>query len=128
MTAQAAVSLAGLRVLVIEDEMLVAVLVEDFLFDHGSIVIGPAASVNDALHLVGTEHLDAAVMDVNIAGEKVFPVAEALDRRGIPFLIVSGYGQSAIPPDRPKWRVCAKPFNGQEMVAMLQAQIATRGA
>jgi DNA-binding response OmpR family regulator len=115
--------LSGLRVLVVEDEILVAMLVEDYLTDCGSIVVGPAATVRQALSMVGTEQLDAVVMDVNIAGEKVFPVAEELELRKIPFLIVSGYGQSAVPANRPTWRVCAKPFKGEDMLAMLRTQI-----
>jgi len=116
-------TLSGLRVLIVEDEMLVAILLEDHLSDHGSVVVGPAVTVSEALRILGSEPIDAAVMDVNIGGEKAYPVADALDRRGIPFLIVSGFGASAIPPDRPNWRVCAKPFTGDGLVAMLKAQI-----
>jgi CheY-like chemotaxis protein len=115
--------LAGLRVLIVEDEMLVSLLVEDTLSDCECIVIGPASTVKEALRIVETERPDAAVMDVNIGGEKAYPVAEALDRQGIPFLFVSGYGQSAVPADRPDWRVCPKPFRSEDMVSMLKAQI-----
>jgi DNA-binding response OmpR family regulator len=118
--------LAGLRVLVLEDEMLVALLVEETLIDQHCIVIGPASTVQEALALANTEPLDAAVIDVNIGGEKAYPVAELLDVRGIPFLFVSGYGQSAVPKDRPNWRVCAKPFRGEEMVRMLTNQVMDR--
>lgn len=115
--------LAGMRILVVEDEMLVSLLVEDTLSDRDCIVVGPAATVAEAMRLATTEKLDGAVMDVNIGGEKVYGVAEALEQRGIPFLFVSGYGQSAVPRDRPAWRVCAKPFRGADMVAMLTSQI-----
>jgi len=120
--------LAGLRVLVVEDEMLVCLLVEDTLGDEGCVVVGPAASVGEALRMTETEAFDAAVLDVNVGGEKAYPVAEALEARGIPFLFVSGYGQSAVPGDRPAWRVCAKPFRAADMVQMLKTQIrAKRG-
>jgi CheY-like chemotaxis protein len=115
--------LTGKRILLVEDEMLVALLVEDTLTDHGCVVVGPASSVPEALQLATTQTFDAAVMDVNVGGEKAYPVAEALDARGIPFLFVSGYGQSAVPEDRPGWRVCAKPFRGEDMVRMLKIQI-----
>jgi DNA-binding response OmpR family regulator len=115
--------LAGMRVLVVEDEMLVALLVEDYLKEHGCVVVGPASTIAEALRIASSQPLHAAVMDVNVAGEKAYPVAEMLDRLGIPFLFVSGYGQSAVPDDRPAWRVCAKPFKGEDMVRMLATQI-----
>jgi len=115
--------LAGLRILVVEDEMLVALLVEDYLYDNGCEVVGPAATLSEALRMARTESFHAAVMDVNIGGEKAYPVAEALEGLGIPFLFVSGYGQSAVPASHPHWRVCAKPFRGEDMVKMLRAQI-----
>lgn len=118
--------LSGLRILVVEDEMLVSLLVEDTLSDQDCMVVGPAATVKDAMHLATSEDLDGAVMDVNIGGEKAYGVAEALDRRGIPFLFVSGYGQSAVPRDRPAWRVCAKPFRGDDMIRMLTTQILSK--
>src|SRR5258707_713690 len=98
--------LAGKRVLVVEDEMLIALLVEDMLDDAACIVIGPFARVAAAK----TEVIDLALLDVNVAGEKVFPVAHALEERGIPFLFLTGYGQSALPQDRPDWEAVVKPF------------------
>jgi DNA-binding response OmpR family regulator len=102
--------IAGKRVLVVEDEMLVALMVEDMLADAGCIVIGPFARVSDALAAIKGEALDFALLDVNVAGEKVFSVARALEKRGVPFLFVTGYGQAALPPDRPDWEAVVKPF------------------
>lgn len=102
--------LAGKRVLIVEDELLVAMLVEDMLADVGCVVVGPFARLPAALAAARVENVDVALLDVNIAGEMVFPVAHALEERGIPFLFVTGYGQAALPPDRPHWRACAKPF------------------
>lgn len=116
-------ALAGLRVLLVEDELLVAMLVEDLLFDEGCVVVGPFARLREAIEAAGTEALDVAILDVNIAGEKTYPVAEVLSARRIPFLFVSGYGQAAIPADRPSWRACAKPFRPCELVAMLVGQL-----
>jgi len=118
--------LAGLRVLVVEDELLVALMVEDALTDQDCVVVGPCSRVREALQAVETANLDAAVLDINIAGEQVFPVADALDRRGVPFLLVSGYGQAAVPENRPFWKVCAKPFRTEDMVSMLAKQIEGR--
>ena len=113
--------LAGKRVVVVEDELLVALMLEDFLNDFGCDVVGPCGTVEKALHVVRTEALDLAVLDVNLAGERVYPVAEALAERQIPFLFLSGYGEEAIPPGHADWKVCAKPFRGAELAGMLSA-------
>jgi hypothetical protein len=68
--------------------------------------------------------LDAAVLDINLAGQMVFPVAEALAERGVPFLLLSGYGAMALPPDRRHWTVCNKPFKTDELISMLSREIA----
>jgi CheY-like chemotaxis protein len=98
--------LAGKRVLIVEDEALVAMLLEEILGDCGCQLVGPVGTVPAALAAVQSERFDAAVLDVNLAGESAYPVAEVLDRRQIPFLFLSGYGQGAIPADRPRWKVC----------------------
>lgn len=115
--------LSGLRVLVVEDEMLVSLLVEDMLADAQCIVVGPFDRISEALIAAQTERIDLAVLDVNIGGVKVYPVAEVLAIRHIPFVFLSGYGQQAIPSDRPDWRVCSKPFRPEELVGMLARQL-----
>ncbi len=104
--------------------MLVSLLIETVLADEQCVVIGPFDRVDDALEAARAEALDLAVLDVNVAGVKVYPVAEALMKRGIPFLLLSGYGRNAIPHDRPDWRVCEKPFKPQDLVTMLVEQVA----
>lgn len=116
-------AIAGKRILIVEDEMLVAVLVEDTLADYGGDIIGVAATLREARRFATSEDFDAAVMDVNLAGESVHPVAEILENRGIPFIFVSGYGQSAVPKSKPNWRICAKPFRGNELAEFLSTQI-----
>ena len=116
-------ALAGKRVLIVEDELLVALMLEDFLCDFGCDVVGPCGTVENALHAVRTEELDLAVLDVNLAGERVYPVAEALAERHIPFLFLSGYGEDAIPPGHPGWKVFAKPFRGPELAGMMTAAL-----
>jgi CheY-like chemotaxis protein len=116
--------LAGARVLVVEDEMLVSLLIEDVLTDSECIVVGPYDRVPTALEAARTLALDAAVLDVNLAGTKVYPVAEMLSARGIPFLLVSGYGAGAVPIEHPSWQVCSKPFRPEQLITMLAEQIA----
>ena len=119
-------ALAGLRVLVVEDELLVSLLIEDILKDNHCTVVGPFARLPEALDAARAEQIDVALLDVNIAGEKIYPVAEVLEQRGIPFLILTGYGPRAIPPSHPHWRVCGKPFRPAELVAALIEQTRLR--
>ena len=116
-------SWSGLRVLVVEDEMLVAMMIEEILDDHRCVVIGPFGRMPGALDVAQTAAIDLALLDVNLAGVKVYPVAEALAARSIPFLLLSGYGQNAIPYDRPAWRVCTKPFRSEELIRMMIEQV-----
>ena len=115
--------LVGQRVLVVEDEMMIALLVEDVLADAGCIVIGPFARVQDALAAAKTEVVDLALLDVNVAGENVFPVAYALEKRGVPFLFVTSYGRAALPQDRPEWEAVAKPFFAEHLAERLARKV-----
>jgi CheY-like chemotaxis protein len=112
-------SLAGKRVLVVEDEALVAMLIEDFLAEFDCAMIGPFGTVGSALEAARTELFDLALLDVNLRGDKVYPVAELLTERQIPFVFLSGYGDGAIPPGRSAWRVCAKPFRVSDLANLL---------
>lgn len=104
-------ALQGRRVLVIEDESLVAMLLETILEDMGCTVVGPESNIDDGLIAATTEaSLDAALLDVNVAGREVFPVAEALRARGVPFVFSTGYGEGGLPEH---WRgnpTIQKPF------------------
>ncbi|MVA12186.1 response regulator [Agrobacterium vitis] len=117
--------LNGLRVLVVEDEALVAMMVEDFLADLGCTVVEVAASVPAALGVANNHGviLDGAVLDVNLGGEKVFPVAEALQTRGIPFVFATGYGAAGIDERFSKAQVLSKPYD----VRALQAALVSSG-
>ncbi|HZH11196.1 MAG TPA: response regulator [Microvirga sp.] len=102
--------LNGLRILVVEDEAAISLLLEDMLLDFGCEVIGPAARLSAALDAVSKEQVDLAILDVNVAGEPIYPVAEALAQRSIPFVFSTGYGSAGIRDsfrDRP---VLQKPF------------------
>jgi DNA-binding response OmpR family regulator len=87
--------LAGKRILVVEDEALVAMFVEDILFELSAEVIGPALSMERALAVAATEQIDAALLDVNIRGSPIDPVADLLRSRGVPMVFATGYGHSA---------------------------------
>ncbi len=111
--------LAGLRVFVVEDEMLVSLVVEELLTDEECVIFGPYDQVSTALLAAATAAVDVALLDVNVNGVKVYPVAETFAKRKIPFLFLSGYGDSAIPLDRPDWVACRKPFKADELIGML---------
>ena len=102
--------LIGQRILVVEDEMLVAMMVEDILLDLGCEVVGPAASVGAALRLAGQERLDGAVLDVNLGSETVYLVADALKRLDVPFVFVTGYGPGGLDASHRGHPTIQKPF------------------
>jgi CheY-like chemotaxis protein len=125
-------SLRGIRLLLVEDESLVAMLVEDLLAELGCEVVASPASVKDALPAVEAGGFDVALLDVNIAGEHVEPVAEALAARGIPVVFASGYGRHGVPSRYAAAPMLAKPFDihelAQALSASLQGHRATRMA
>ena len=107
------------RILVVEDEALVAMLVEDALMDAGFGIIGPAATVEEALRLLNDERPDAVVLDLNLAGETSTPVADELAARGIPYVIATGYGAAGLPAGHQKAMVLAKPYDPSDLTAVL---------
>lgn len=112
--------LLGKRVLVVEDEHLVALSLEDNLRSLGYRVVGPATSLSGALQAAAHEPLDAAILDMNLAGESVLPAAAILLDRGIPFLFCSGYSGAGRLPERfadvPR---VAKPYTSTTIAAAL---------
>lgn len=111
--------LRGRRILIVEDEALVAMLVEDALLDAGCRIIGPAATVAEALALLEAELPEAAVLDLNLSGETSAPVADALVQQGVPFLVASGYGAAGLPEGHRGVPVLAKPYDPGELTAAL---------
>lgn len=110
--------IAGKRILVVEDEFIVAAMLRDALEDEGAVALGPAGRVADALALVHAGGIDVVVLDWNLAGEASTPVAEALAAQGVPFLISTGYGSvGGAFANRP---VVTKPYAPQTLVAALE--------
>ncbi|MFH5923573.1 response regulator [Roseomonas xinghualingensis] len=112
--------MTGRRVLIVEDEFFIADDLVQALQDLGAEVLGPAPTRQQALDLLaGEERIDFAVLDVNLQGEGVFPVADALNARGVPFVIATGYARSTLPPrfqNVPHWE---KPFDPDTLVRAL---------
>ncbi|WP_292227008.1 response regulator [Brevundimonas sp.] len=104
-------ALNGRRVLVVEDESLVAMLLETILEDMGCTPVGPASNIDDGEAMArDTIDLDAALLDVNVAGRQVFPVAAALKERGVPFVFSTGYGEGGLPDEWRGTTTIQKPF------------------
>ena len=104
--------LKGRRLLLVEDEAMVAMLLEDMLSDLGCEVVGPAGNVAHALELAkGEAEIAGAILDVNVGGQPIYPVAETLKARGVPFVFATGYGETAGAPggfDAPVIRISGK--------------------
>ena len=118
--------LSGARVLVLEDEVLVSMMIEDMLEELGCVVVGPFARVADALARISTGEggIDLAILDVNVAGTRSYPAAEALARTETPFVFSTGYDEGGMPAEwrgRPQLR---KPFMLGELERVLTAALA----
>lgn len=119
-------NLADLRILVVEDEAPVALQLEDMLTELGSAVVGPASRVRQALQLLEDQPVDAAVLDLNIAGELVYPVAEALEAKGLPYILATGYGVSDLAEPYRSRVVLEKPFLRRDLLRAMQAVLNDR--
>jgi CheY-like chemotaxis protein len=110
------------RILIVEDEMLIAMLVEQMADDLGYDVVGPALTVDEALSLIDKETIDCAVLDMNLGqGISSAPVAESLRARGVPFLFASGYGANGTVENLSAAPVLNKPFLTQDLEKALQS-------
>jgi CheY-like chemotaxis protein len=115
-----AVMLAGKRVLVVEDEAVVSMLLEDFLDDMGCNVVAVAARLDDAMEKARTVMLDIAVLDVNLAGQQSYPVADILLTRNIPFVFATGYGVAGLSAEFQHAPVLSKPFKQAQLAEVLR--------
>ena len=121
--------LTGTRVLVVEDEIFASMLVEDELRDAGATVLGPAPSVGDALRLVEAAAADggisAAVLDINLDGRHVAPVADRLAALGVPFVFATGYGENHDTGGHGTAPTLPKPFGPERLIAAVERLLAT---
>jgi DNA-binding response OmpR family regulator len=109
-----------LRVLVVEDEMIVALEIEDVLREAGYEIVGPVGTLPEAVNMARTQSLDAAILDINLDGDWTLPVAVELQRRSIPFLLATGYADSALPPQLRDLPRLVKPFQDRELEQLME--------
>jgi len=107
--------------LLLEDELLVAMTLEDILRAEGCVIVGPFPRVEPALKAAREEPLDAGILDVNIAGERVDPIAKALAERKIPFVFTTGYDRGMLPAEHADRPTLAKPFKPTQLINGLLA-------
>lgn len=112
----------GLRVLLVEDDTMLSMMLEDALSILGCTVV-KASRVAEGTALAGSAEADVAVLDVNVAGQHVYPVAATLRRRGIPFIFVTAYVRDGVPPEYANEPLLHKPFRLAELEDLLRRTV-----
>ncbi|MDE2356900.1 MAG: response regulator [Alphaproteobacteria bacterium] len=113
--------ITGRRVLVVEDDSLIALLVESMLSDLGASLVGPAGSVSEALRLIDSGvAFDVALLDLNLEGLPVYPVADLLRARNAPFIYCTGYGEAGLRPEDRAVRLLRKPYRIADLAQALE--------
>ncbi|MDZ4366112.1 MAG: response regulator [Afipia sp.] len=115
--------LARVRVLVVEDEMLLLMMIEGMLEDMGCQAVSSAATVKQALALIDEQAFDVAMLDLNLDGDRSYAVADALAARGVPFLFSTGYGSQGVMDGYQERPVLMKPYQFEQWVLALQQLI-----
>ena len=108
------------RVLVVEDEPLIGMVIEDAVEDLGHEVVGPIGTLDEALELATHEPLDFAILDINIRGGNSYPVADMLLKRGLPMLLTTGYSPGTLPARLHEQRRLRKPFTAEQLEAEIR--------
>ncbi|MGK6317757.1 response regulator [Neorhizobium sp. DT-125] len=106
---------SGLRVLIVEDEGLVALMIEDMLQGIGCEVVASVSRLSEGRTIATTVQVDLAVLDVNLAGQPSFPIAEILHKRQIPFIFSTGYGTDGLPREFGSHPTIGKPFSSSDL-------------
>jgi CheY-like chemotaxis protein len=109
------------RILIVEDEPILAIALQDMLEGLGYEVVGPAFRVAPALALAGAERIDGAILDVNMGGEDSYRVAARLKARGIPYLFATGYGRDGLEPGHEATPVLDKPYRERQVESALHS-------
>lgn len=115
------------RAFLVEDEGVVALLIESMLNELGYQVVGPVPRLAKALDLARAEQFDIAVLDVNLNGTNSFPIADVLIDRGVPFVFATGYGAPGIPPYLSDRAILQKPFKTLQLAAAIGEATSQRG-
>jgi CheY-like chemotaxis protein len=114
--------LSNRNVLVVEDEMMIAMLIEDMLDEFGCKLVGPATNVPRALELIGKESIEIAVLDLNLDGHDTYVIADALHEKNVPFIFATGYGAIGLRKEYGNRPVLQKPFQTKDLeIALAQA-------
>jgi CheY-like chemotaxis protein len=108
-------SQAAPRILVVEDEYLIRMLLEDMLSDLGYGIAGAVGTIAEASDLATSADIHCAILDVNLAGQEVYPVAEILAKRGLPFVFVTGYGEGSLAEPYRGRPALQKPFQAEQL-------------
>ncbi|MGH6671602.1 MAG: response regulator [Xanthobacteraceae bacterium] len=112
---------AGKRVLVVEDEPMIRLLLDDMLTDLGYTMAAEAGRLEEALTVAKQGEFDVAILDVNLNGQPISPVADVLTARGVPFVFVSGYARRGIPEEHSTIPLLQKPFQADGLARALAA-------
>ena len=112
---------AGKRVLVVEDELMIRMLLQDMLADLGYTLAGEAGRIEEALTLAKEGKFDIAILDVNLNGQSISPVVEILIDRGLPFVFATGYGQRGVPEPYRNTPTLQKPFQADALAQAIEA-------
>lgn len=113
-------NLTGLRILVVEDEYLIANMIVEILERAGCVVVGPESELDGAIQTFRHENIDAVLLDVNLGGRLIFPLADQLDRHKVPFLFVTGYGPYTVPERFRDHPLITKPFMPHDLLQSLE--------
>ncbi len=114
-------SIAGTRVLVVEDELMIRMLLQDMLADLGCKLAGEAGRIDEALTLAKQTEFDVAILDVNLNGQPISPVVDVLIERGLPFVFATGYGQRGVPEAYRRTPTLQKPFQAEALAQAIKA-------
>jgi DNA-binding response OmpR family regulator len=121
-------TLDGTRVLVVEDELLVAMMIEEALQLAGCVILGPISDLPQALRAAREQVIDVALLDVNLAGARVFPVAAVLAERSVPYVFMTGYGRGMLPVEYANRPTIGKPFKLRDLTDSLSAALRAANA
>jgi CheY-like chemotaxis protein len=127
MTGEGKTAVAGKRVLVVEDELMIRMLLEGMLTDIGHTVAAEAGGIDEAVAIAKKADFDVAVLDVNLNGQPVTPVVEILVERGVPFVFASGYGQRGVPEAYRAIPTLQKPFQADALARAIEIAMSPAG-